>query len=159
VASPAASVTGAPTTSPTTAAPPASVYVAPTVAGIYFTSGGKLVPESAQVDGAAPVKPALELLLAGPKSPDHFSQIPKGVQLEDVSVSGNVATVSFDASFFGAGGTGVQLRLAQVVYTATQFPPVTMVRFLRQGQPVDVVGEGFPLNQPLGREQFAQLAG
>lgn len=148
-----------PTASPASAAVPAPTSaLSRRAAEIFFTAAGKLAPEKAQVEAAAPLGPALALLMEGPKEAAHFSEIPPSAKLQDVAVNGPVATLSFDDSFFAAGGSGVQLRLAQVVYTATQFAPVTSVQFLRQGQAVDVIGEGFPLNRPLTREQFAQLA-
>jgi hypothetical protein len=169
VAAPSSPAPAAPSAAPSSAAPSrpakpaatspvASATPRPQAAQVFFTAGGKLAPEAAQVNGATPGRAALDLLLQGPKTAGHFSEIPKGTQLRSLSINDHAATVSFDDAFFAQGGaSGVTLRLGQVVYTLTQFPQVTSVRFLRDGQPVSVIGEGFPLNRPLTREQFASV--
>ena len=124
-----------------------------------FSAGGKLVAEAGQVSAQDPARGALDLLLKGPSQPNHYSEIPKSVRLETLAVKDGTAQVSFDSAFFAAGGsTGIQLRLAQVVFTLTQFPSVTAVQFLQDGQPATATGgEGFPLNRPLTRSSFRAL--
>jgi spore germination protein GerM len=125
---------------------------------VFFTAAGKLAPEAAQVSGDTPASAALGLLLQGPKTAGHLTEIPKGTQLQKIAITEHTAAVSFDPVFFSPGGaSGVQLRLGQVVYTLTQFPEVTSVQFLRDGQTVGLIGEGFPLNRPLTRDAFASL--
>jgi len=98
------------------------------------------------------------VLLDGPKQPQHLTEIPKSTQLQDVSVKDGLASVSFDSGFYApSGASGVLLRLAQVVYTLTQFPGVSAVQFLQDGRPVGLIGEGFPLNRPLTRMEFAHV--
>jgi N-acetylneuraminic acid mutarotase len=54
----------------------------------------------------------------------------------------------------------MQVRLAQVVYTLTQFPTVRRVRFALDGTPVNVFSsEGIVLDHPVGRGDYANLAG
>ena len=144
-------------TSPS-AAPSASPAVQQSV-NIFFTAGAKLAPEEDQVSGANPPRDALQLLLRGPKESNLYSDIPQSVQLQSVAVKDGTAFVSFDSSFFSSGGaTGTQLRLAQVVYTLTQFSGLTRVQFLQDGKPATVAGgEGFPLNRPLTRQSFPSL--
>ena len=49
----------------------------------------------------------------------------------------------------------MQYRLAQVVYTLTQFPTVRSVIFQVEGQTVTVFGaEGIVLDAPVGRDDF-----
>ena len=46
-------------------------------------------------------------------------------------------------------------RLAQVVYTLTQFPTVQGVRFELDGEPVEVFsGEGVVLSEPVARDDY-----
>ena len=153
---PAASAIG-----PGSAAGGASSSPATQTVQVYFTSGSKLVPEPEQVSTQDPARAALELLIKGPKDATHYSDVPTSTQLQRVSMKNGTALVSFGASFFGsAGSTGTQLRLAQVVYTLTQFPNVTAVQFLQDGQPATVAGgEGFPLNRPLTRKSFPAIQG
>jgi hypothetical protein len=52
----------------------------------------------------------------------------------------------------------MQTRLAQVVYTLTQFPTVQKVRFRLDGSPVNVFSsEGIVLDHPVGRSDYADL--
>ncbi len=128
-------------------------------AQLYFEADGKLVTENTRVSGQDPALDALHQLLQGPKTAGHYTDIPNTVSVQDVSVKDGVATVSLDRTFFASGGSaGVQLRVAQVVFTLTQFPTVTSVQLLEEGQPATVVGgEGFPVNRPLTRGSFSSL--
>src|SRR5690606_35283550 len=65
-----------------------------------------------------------------------------------------IATVDLSAEFESGGGSfSVMARLAQVVFTLTQFPTVDTVQFLLEGEPVEVFsGEGVILDGPIGRD-------
>ena len=138
-----------------------SASAAPKTVQVFFTAGGKLAPEPAQVPDRDPVQGAADRLLQGPSQAGHYSDIPAGTQLERVGVQDGVAQVSFNAGFFSsAGATGMQLHLAQVVYTLTQFPSVTAVQFLQDGQPAGLAGDqGIALDRPLTRKSFSALQG
>lgn len=146
---------------PASAKPPsaaASAQAKPQTVRLFFTANGKLTTETAQVSGTTPAQAALTLLLKGPKTSGHITEIPKGTELQSVSIQNKVATVSFNPAFFTEGGaSGTQLRLAQVVFTVTQFPEATSVQLVRDGQTVGLIGEGFPLNRPLTRGDFASV--
>ncbi|MBV9120409.1 MAG: GerMN domain-containing protein [Chloroflexi bacterium] len=126
---------------------------------VYFTSGVKLVTESAQVSGPDVARQAIERLLAGPATTGDYSEVPAGTRLQSLNLANGVASVSFDAGFYqAAGATGSQQRLAQVVYTLTQFPTITSVRFLSDGNAVGMLGgEGFPMDRPLTRGSFPSV--
>jgi len=50
------------------------------------------------------------------------------------------------------------MRLAEVVFTLTQFPTVDGVNFKLDSEPVEVFGgEGFVLDHPLDRSEYADL--
>jgi hypothetical protein len=52
----------------------------------------------------------------------------------------------------------MQTRLAQIVYTITQFPTVKGVLFSLDGEPIDVLGgEGVVIDHPLTRRDYADL--
>lgn len=152
-ASASATATGKPAPQPTAAKDRS--------ARIYFSSGDKLVPETAKVQAKTPAKDALDLLVAGPHGANHYSEIPKGSQALGVNIKGDIAYANMNQAFFSAGGsTGMLLRLGQVVFTLTQFPPISSVQFLDEGKVKDVAGgEGFPLNRPLARKDFPDLSG
>ena len=106
---------------------------------------------------------ALEALLAGPDTREQAaavgSQIPSGTQLLGLSVDNAVATVDLTSEFESGGGSAsMNMRIAQVVYTLTQFPTVKGVLFELDGRRVDVLGgEGVIVDQPVTRKDFRSL--
>lgn len=115
------------------------------------------VPET-QAVGAA----ALNALLAGPNNaelgarPAMYTTIPAGTRFLGLRIEDGVATVNLSREFESGGGSASVLgRLAQVVYTLTQFPTVQGVRFELDGEPVEVFsGEGVVLSEPVGRDDY-----
>ena len=106
---------------------------------------------------------ALEALLDGPSEAEAAegvsTAIPEGTQLLGVSVEDGIATVDLSAEYESGGGSlSMFLRLAQVVYTVTQFPTVQGVLFELDGQPVEVFsGEGIVLDGPVTREDYEDM--
>ncbi len=82
--------------------------------------------------------------------------IPEGTLLNSVVIDNKIATVDLSGTFDdGGGSTGMFYRLAQVVYTLTQFSTVDKVVFELDGAPVDVFSaEGIILDHPMGRADF-----
>jgi germination protein M len=114
---------------------------------------------STQRVGAA----ALAALLDGPNDEeitgDVGTAVPEGTQLLDLDIAGGIATANLTSEFESGGGSlSMTMRLAQVVYTLTQFPTVKGVQFELDGRPVDVFsGEGIVLDHPVGRKDYEQL--
>jgi Sporulation and spore germination/Immunoglobulin-like domain of bacterial spore germination len=84
------------------------------------------------------------------------SAIPPGTKLLGLTIANGVATVDLSGEFAAGGGSASsQFRLAQVVYTLTQFPSVDNVLFKVDGSVVTVFGsEGIVLDGPVGRSRF-----
>ena len=127
---------------------------------VWFTEGEGLYRTHATVQatprlGAA----ALEVLLRGPQEPGIDTAIPPGTRLLGLSIDDGVAYVDLSSEFESGGGSlSMTIRLAQVVYTLTQFPTVEGVRFELDGRPVDVFsGEGIVLDHPVSRADYEQL--
>ena len=108
---------------------------------------------------------ALRLLLDGPTAAerepgvDASSQIPSGTRLLGLDIDGGTATVDLTSEYESGGGSASMFaRLAQVVYTLTEFDTVKNVRFMLDGEPVDVFsGEGIVLEEPVGRKEYEEL--
>ena len=102
----------------------------------------------------------MDALLGGAAGGDRYapisSAIPAGTQLLGLTIKNGVATVDLSTEFdSGGGATSMQFRLAQVVYTLTQFSTVKSVIFQVEGQTVTVFGgEGIVLDGPVGRADF-----
>jgi len=107
---------------------------------------------------------ALEALLAGPTKSERRSglttAIPGDTRLLGVGIANGVAHVDLTSDFESAAGSrALQLRLAQVVYTVTQFPTVKAVRFSLDGSPASVVsGSGSVVDGAVGRDAYPGLA-
>jgi hypothetical protein len=145
------------------AAPPGTMTVR-----AYFVLGGepgsaglvpllRVVPKTAAVGTAA-----INALLKGP-DPDVERErtittaIPTGTRLLGLTIKTGVATVDVSTEFdSGAGNASLQYRLAQVVYTLTQYSTVRSVVFQIEGQTVTVFGsEGIVIDGPVGRADYA----
>ncbi len=157
--SPAASgpgASGVPTPAPS-GSPPATTTVR-----IYLfqpdPAGGDahLVPVTRAVPSTRAVATAaVRELLAGPARDEAglLTMIPAGSQLLGITIDGSVATIDLTGTFESGGGSASMLgRLAQLVYTATQFPTVDAVRLRLDGKPVESIGgEGVIVGSGLGR--------
>ncbi len=162
--SPSPTATREPT--PTSTAAPAGT----TIVRAYFflgsfTGSGGLAPVLREVpETKAVARAAMTKLLEGPNPaelgarPAMYTAIPEGTRLLDLSITDGVATVDLSREFESGGGSeGMFVRLAQVVYTLTQFPTVDAVRLELAGEPVDVFGgEGIVLDQPLNRADYRE---
>jgi hypothetical protein len=132
---------------------------------VWFARGDQLVaqqrthPQTRRVATAA-----LTALLEGPTRAERAaglaSAIPAGTRLLGVSIDDGVATVDLTSQYQSGGGSlSMQLRLAQVVYTLTQFPTVDAVRFQLDGAPVNVFSsEGIVLSKPVRRSDYRNLS-
>ena len=107
---------------------------------------------------------ALNALLGGPLAAERAaglsSEIPGGTRLLGITIANGVANVDLSSDYeSGADARTLQLRLAQIVYTLTQFPTVSSVRFSVEGTPVNVFSSsGIVLDHPVGRSAYASLA-
>jgi germination protein M len=120
----------------------------------------RVIPKT-QAVGAA----AVAALLAGPSEaelaarPALYTVIPEGTRFLGLRIAGGIATVNLSAEFESGGGSASVLgRLAQVVYTLTQFPTITGVKFELDGAPVTVFsGEGVALDEPVDRSDYTEM--
>lgn len=109
------------------------------------------------VTGPAVLRGALEQLVDGPTSDEAAdglgTTVPDGTTVLGVDLDDGLATVDLSDEFDDGGGTlSMQARIAQVVFTATQFPNVDRVRFWMEGEPIDALGgEGLSLIEPQSR--------
>lgn len=157
----ATTTTGEATTTTSAATTTSAPDEEPRAVSVYFLDGEALmVGEGRDAETAGVVDEALSALVAGPSDFETevglHSEIPEGTELLGVDLDEGVARVDLSDEFESGGGSqSMQARVAQVVYTATQFDEVDSVRFLVDGQEVDAIGgEGVVVAEPLGREDF-----
>ena len=128
---------------------------------VWFVVGDKIFLEHRTAPATQGVaRLAMESLLAGPIGPEAESgdttAIPEGTSLLGISIADGTATVDLSDEFDSGGGSaGMFLRLAQVVFTLTQFPTVQGVDFRIEGEPVETFsGEGIVLDGPQTRADY-----
>ena len=170
------------TPSPTIAPPSPSPTPSPTmIVRAYFLlddpfSGGEVVNEPALVPvlrtvpkSTATAAAAMKALLAGPSAkeraalPQIVTLVPAGTKLLGIEISRGLATVDLSADFASVGPDdapdlgvfSLRGRLAQAVYTMTQFTTVDRVTFKLDGKPVTVFGsEDVVLDKPVTRATY-----
>lgn len=127
---------------------------------VYFLDGEQLVVGGRTALTEAVASEAIRELLDGPaegfeQDLGWMSAIPDGTTLNGINVEDGTATIDLSSEFESGGGTlSVTARVAQVVFTLTQFPTVDSVDFQIDGQAVDfLTGEGFQA-QGLTRDDF-----
>jgi germination protein M len=137
----------------------------------YLASGGENParpgPFLVSVEREIPSTPRIALatlreLVEGPTSSEAASidglasSVPAGTLVLDVTITDGLATVDLSREFESGGGSfSMFTRLAQVVYTVTQFPTVDEVVFELDGRPVTVFsGEGIVIDGPASRADF-----
>lgn len=159
-------VAAATTAASATTAPVGSTTTSPaqaTVRSVYFLRGEEVGPTGREVDRSSPARGALEALLEGPTPAElelgFSTTIPEGTELLGVTIADGVATVDLSGSFDDGGGTlSMTGRLAEVVFTLTQFPTVDAVSFRIEGEAVTAIGgEGILVEEPVDRTYFADL--
>jgi hypothetical protein len=100
---------------------------------------------------------AIEGLVAGPTADESVagmtSTVPAGTEVLGVDLDDGLATIDLTGTF-GTGGGSLSMfgRVAQVVFTATQFPNVDRVVLWMDGEPIEFLGgEGLILTEPQTR--------
>lgn len=159
---PSEDATGIPTedgSSTGTVVPARPMYVR-----VYLTRGEQIGVSTRQIPATKAVaSAAMKELLAGPTAEEKAyglgSVIPAGTKLRGVTVKSGTATVDLTTEFDSGGGTlSMTMRLAQVVYTLTQFPTVNRVLFKIDGVPVEALGgEGIIISDPQTRGDYESV--
>jgi hypothetical protein len=155
------------TASPATTAPSNAVpaTVAPEADGVtlntYFLRTDKVGVGHRHIARTPSVaRAATELLLAGPTSDERSaglsSAIPTDTRLRSIDLADGVLTIDLSKEFVAnADAPAMRRRLAQLVFTLTQFESVGSVRVRIDGQPTATFGtSGLTLDGPLDRSDF-----
>ena len=128
----------------------------------YFLMNEKLRVVGRIVEIADPAA-AIEALLAGPTSAEAaagmVTLIPAGTELLSVTVTGREVRVDLTGVFASGGGSmSVLGRLAQMVFTLTQFEGIDTARFSLDGEPItEITGEGVGVDG-VTRATFTDMA-
>jgi len=130
----------------------------------YFLRDEVVGPVARDATGVAVAEAAMEGLLNGPSADEaelgFATTIPVGTELLAVSIEDGLATVDLSDEFTSGGGSASMTgRVAQVVFTLTQFDSVDAVSFEVEGDPLtELGGEGVLLDAPQTRADWEPLS-
>jgi len=105
----------------------------------------------------------LDALVVGPTQDQRdrgiSSEVPDGTVVLGVDVDGGIATVDFSNQFTSGGGSmAMEGRVAQIVWTVTQFDGIDGVRFAVEGTVIDYLGgEGIDVSEPRTRANTTSM--
>lgn len=165
----AASAAPTPALSPTVSAPApepspsAATITSPVRLWLTLGDGISLTTRQAQVTPPRFGAAAVTELLNGPTPSETAAgfgtAIPPGSQLRDLVVQNGIATADLSSGFESGGGSAsARVRLAQLVYTLTEFSTVQGVLIAIEGQPATTFSsEGIVIDRPLTRADFEDL--
>jgi germination protein M len=133
---------------------------------VYLVRDEEIAAASRDIAGTPQVATgAINELLTGttPYEEDQgmSSEVPFETRLLAISIQDDgTAVVDLSGDFQDGGGSfSMQMRVAQIVFTLTQFDTVDRVQILIDGQSVEAIGgEGVMVNQPLARADFEDLS-
>ncbi|MGY1669129.1 GerMN domain-containing protein [Geodermatophilus sp. SYSU D00710] len=128
---------------------------------VFLVRGADLVPVQRRTD-AATVQAALEQLVEGPSRAEAGTGIrtalpPEVVGVEEVGVGG-IVTVAVTRGFTGITGGNQLLAVAQVVWTLSDLPTISGVRFVVDGTPVEVPTDVGLSDRPVNRDDYRTVA-
>ncbi|HOJ31129.1 MAG TPA: GerMN domain-containing protein [bacterium] len=110
------------------------------------------------------IKSAMTELIKGPGSDEttsgYISCVPSEAEILGVKVEDNLIYLDFDENIESGGGISeIRGRLAQIVFTATQFNPDAGVRILIGGKEIkSFSGEGITdVEKPMYRKDFSEF--
>lgn len=129
---------------------------------LYFGYEDRVMAVTREVPySQAVAKTAMLELLKGPSAEELkglklHNEIPKGTKVLGVVLDGHTIKVDLSKEFDDGGGTlSMDMRLAQIVYTLTQYSTIESVEFYMEGKRVEVFGgEGIILDGPQHPEDY-----
>lgn len=144
-----------------TTAPPRAPSVPTAAVNVYFVRGERMYPVVRQVNAPPSVAKALTALLFGPEEDEVSAGVRSAISptaaIQARAIDPATYLVDLSAEFAQGSVTDQVIGLAQVVWTATDIPGVTGVRFTLNGLPIQVPTPSGSTGDPVGREAFAEL--
>lgn len=156
---------GSPTTTTTSSTAPPTTTTAPSSASntahvsVYFARGSSLGVASTDVAAKSVRFDTMQALFGGPSSTAQAAglstAIPSGSKVEGLSFSGSLAYVDLNGQFFASTTAATfRLRVAQIVYTLTQFSGLSEVQLYLHGLALPNI-DTLPTARPLTRGDLA----
>lgn len=140
--------------SPSSAAPTPTATTVP----VYLVEGSRLVREERPARSRTVEQALAALLTAGNTQGSRRSAVPPGTVVEGLDRRGELLSVDLSASFAQVRGRDQLLAVAQLVWTATEFPPVRQVDVLVDGRRIQLpVEQGEVSSGPARRDDYRSV--
>jgi hypothetical protein len=140
---------------------PSTPSVPKAAVNVYFVRADRMVAVVRQVNAPLSVTKSLLALLFGVQGDEAAAGIRSAIdptaEIQTRSLDGGIYVVDLSPEF-AQGTTNEQiLGLAQIVYTATELPGVTGIRFTLNGVPIEAPTPSGTTADPVGRDVFADF--
>ncbi|MGH9119580.1 MAG: GerMN domain-containing protein [Acidimicrobiales bacterium] len=125
-------------------------------ANLWWIDNDVLVDRPANLPDLQP-STVISALLEGVPPTDVQTSIPGGTELLAAPEDGGILTVDLSEAIATVQGEELKRALAQIVWTATQFPNISRVRFQVNGEPLAVITDEGTVTDPVNRGDFLSL--
>ena len=154
--------------SPQLLATPAAPTVAPPsgptthVTDIYLVRGSRVVAAARPIPDPLTLDRILQSLLSGPTPRESSnglrSALPSTVLLRSADVRSGTAYLDLSEGLSNIDSDDQAFAIAQLVATSTDYPDVSLVQIMVEGEPVQVPrADGTATDQPVSRSDYAGL--
>ena len=129
-----------------------------TTVPVYLVEGGRLVRVDRPARRRSLEDGLAALLTAGEARGSQRSAVPPGTVVERLERRGDLLSVELSVQFGQVRGRDQVLAVAQVVWTATEFPPVQQVDLLVGGRRIELpVQQGEVSSGPARRDDYRSV--
>ncbi|MFP5319815.1 MAG: GerMN domain-containing protein [Acidimicrobiia bacterium] len=130
---------------------------------VYLVAQERLAGATRKVQGPVTAETVIRALLGGPTAEEAArglrSALDSSVELSTRGRTGVVVAVELGETFSTTGATDEILAVAQIVYTLTALTGIEAVRFMVEGEPIEVpAGDGTLRSAPVGRADFGPVS-
>ena len=129
---------------------------------IYLVGTERLAPVTRELRRPVELEDVFTVLLEGAAADEEerglSTAIPEGTDLRRLKLTKGVLTLDLSEDINEVGADLQQRAIAQLVFTATQFPKVTGVRFRVEGKAAPVpISDGSLQSRPISRRDYRPL--
>lgn len=134
----------------------------PVLDTVFLVHGERLQPVQRRTSTPGNLRQVLGLLAAGPSPAEAQQGMRTALAPQPISVLGvsdrGVLTLGVTRQFTGVVGGNQLLAVAQVVWTVSQFPWVDRIRFVAQGDALEIPTDRGLVQRTVTRDDFRTVA-
>lgn len=140
---------------------PSAPTTGPVLDTVFFVRGTRLVAAQRRTSTAGDLREVLELLSNGPSAGEAHDGLRTALAPQPITVRearAGTLTLGVTRQFTGVVGGNQLLAVAQVVWTVTQFGDVDRVRFVTDGEALEVPTDRGLSTSPVDRSDYRSVA-